>query len=63
MILETIFQHLKEKKIITLTGSQYEYISGKSTFSRLMSFSNEMTSMMHEGKTVDSVILDFSKHF
>lgn len=57
----TIERHLKNKDIIRL--SQQEFIKGKSCLSDLISFCDKITCLVHEGRSVDIIFLDFCKAF
>lgn len=61
LILETISRYMKDKK--TIGRSQHGFTKGKSCLTNLISFYNDMTSLMDEGRAVDIVYLDFSKAF
>lgn len=57
LILETISRHVEEKKIIR---NQHEF-KGQPWLTNLLSFYNEVISLMDEGEAEDIVFLDFSK--
>ena len=61
LILETIFRHNKDKKIIR--SSQHGFIKAKSCLTALINLYNEMTGLVDEGRAVGIVYLDFSKAF
>ena len=59
IILETISKHVKGKKV---TGSsQHGFAKEKSCFTNLITFYNEVTSLLDEGRAADAVYLNFSK--
>lgn len=61
LTLDTISRHVKSKKIIK--SSYYGFTQGKLCLTNLISFFNEITSLMDEGRAVDVFFLDFSKAF
>ncbi|GAB0177176.1 mitochondrial enolase superfamily member 1 [Grus japonensis] len=61
LILEIISKHIKEKKVIR--NCQHRFTKGKSCLSNLITFCDDMTSLVDEGRSVDVVYLDFSKAF
>ena len=56
-ILGTLERHLKNNAIIR----QHRFTKGKSSLTNLISFYDKVTRLVHEGKAVDIVFLDFSK--
>lgn len=60
LVLETIFRHMKDKKVIGI--SQHGFMKGKSCLINMRAFSHEMTCQVEEGRVAD-VYLDFSKAF
>lgn len=44
-------------------SSQHNFMKGKSCFTRLITFCNEMISLVNMGRAVDVVYLGFSKAF
>lgn len=52
---------MKENKIVS--SSQYGFTKGKSRLTNLISFFDEMTSLVDEGGAIDIIFLDFSKAF
>ncbi|GAB0183458.1 mitochondrial enolase superfamily member 1 [Grus japonensis] len=58
LILEVIFKHMEEKKVIG--GGQHGFTKGKSCLTNLIA---DMTGRVDEGRAVDVVYLDFSKVF
>lgn len=61
LILRTISRNMKENKIVS--SSQYGFTKGKSRLTNLISFFDEMTSLVDEGGAIDIIFLDFSKAF
>lgn len=57
LTVETISRHMKEKKIIRRI--QHGITKGKSHLTNLISFYNEIPSLIDEGRAVDIVFLDF----
>lgn len=60
IIKKTIYRHLKEKKVTK--SSLHGYMKAKSHVTNLITFFNEMTGLVDEGKVVD-VHLNFTKGF
>ncbi|KAK4824064.1 hypothetical protein QYF61_009915 [Mycteria americana] len=61
LILETIARHMKDKKLIR--KSQHGFTKGKSCLTNLITFYDEMTGLVDQGRAVDVVYLDISKAF
>ena len=61
IILGTIERHLKTNAITR--HSQHGFTKGKSCLTNLISFYDKVTRLVHKGKAVDVVFLDFSKAF
>ncbi|KAK4807097.1 hypothetical protein QYF61_018438 [Mycteria americana] len=61
LILGTISRHTKDEKIIR--SSQHGFTKGKSCLTNLITFYDETTGLVDEGRAVDIVYLDFSKAF
>ena len=61
IILETISECMKDKKVIG--NNQHEFTKGKSCLTNLIAFCDEMTGLVDEVRAVDVVYLDFSKAF
>lgn len=61
LILENLFRHVKEKKIIRC--SQRGFTKRKSFLTNFVIFYDEMNGLVKEGRTVDIVFLHFSKAF
>lgn len=59
LILETISRHIKNKKVTW--SSEHGFTMGKSHLTDLITFYDEMTGLIGEGRAVDHVYLDFSK--
>lgn len=51
LILETIYRHVSNKKVIR--SSLYGFPKGKSGWTNLISFRNEMTGLVDKGRAVD----------
>uniref|UniRef100_A0A803XPX6 Reverse transcriptase domain-containing protein n=1 Tax=Meleagris gallopavo TaxID=9103 RepID=A0A803XPX6_MELGA len=60
-VLEEITQHVGDNWGIR--PSQHRFVKGRSCLSNLISFYDLVTHLVHEGKAVDVVYLDFSKAF
>lgn len=60
-IMETISRHMEEKKIIQI--SQHPFTKGRSCLTALVSFCNEIISLMGRWRAVGIVFLDCSKAF
>jgi len=61
LILETICRHIQDEKIIR--SSQHGFTKGKSRLTNLINFYDGVTGVVHEGRAVAIVCLDFSKAF
>ena len=61
IILSEITQHVQDYQRII--PSQHGVMKGRSWLTNLISFCDQMTSLVEEGKAVDVVYLDFSKAF
>lgn len=61
LILEIISKRIKDKKVIR--NSHHRLTKGKSCLTNLITFCDEMTSLIDEGRSVDIVYLDFSNAF
>lgn len=61
IIPETISRYMKVKKIIT--GSQQGFTKGKPCLTYFVSFYDEMSSLVDEGRDADIVHLNFSNAF
>ncbi|CAM5146718.1 unnamed protein product [Natator depressus] len=61
VLKESILKHLDERKVIR--NSQHGFTKGKSCLTNLITFYDEITGSVDEGKAVDMVFLDFSKAF
>jgi len=61
LILETISSHMKDKKLIR--NSQHGFITAKSCLTNLITFYDEMTGLVDNGRAVDIVHLDISRAF
>ncbi|CAM5107768.1 unnamed protein product [Eretmochelys imbricata] len=61
VLKESILKHLHERKVIR--NSQHGFTKGRSCLTNLITFYDEITGSVDEGKTVDIVFLDFSKAF
>ena len=54
-------KYMKDKKVIG--SSKHGFMKAKSCSTNLISFYNEMTRSLNEGRAVDVVYLDFNKAF
>ncbi|CAM5152844.1 unnamed protein product [Eretmochelys imbricata] len=61
VLKESILKHLEERKVIR--NSQHRFTKGKSCLTNLIAFYDWITGSVDEGKTVDTLFLDFSKAF
>ena len=61
LILETISRHVKDKKVIR--SNQHGFTKEQSCLTNLINFCDEMTSLVAEGRAVDTVYLNFGKAF
>ncbi|KAK4823487.1 hypothetical protein QYF61_002551 [Mycteria americana] len=61
IILSAIMQHVQDNQAIR--PSQHRFMKGRSCLTNLISFYDEVTRLVDEGKAVDVVYLDFSKAF
>ncbi|KAK4816002.1 hypothetical protein QYF61_010870 [Mycteria americana] len=61
VMLSAITWHVQDKQVIR--PSQHGFMKGRSCLTNLISFYYNMTCLVHEGKAVDFVYLDFSKAF
>lgn len=61
IILETTSKCMKDKEV---TGSSWhEFMKTKSCSAKLITFYNEMASLVDEGRAMDVVYFDFGKAF
>jgi len=60
-ILSALTRHVKHKHGIR--PSQHEFMKGRSSLTSLISFCDQSTHLVDEGKAVDVIYLDFSKAF
>jgi len=60
-ILSALTRHVKDNQGIR--PSQHGFMKGRSCFTNLISFYDQVTCLVDEGKPVDVVYLDFSKAF
>ncbi|GAB0196940.1 hypothetical protein GRJ2_002159300 [Grus japonensis] len=61
IILSAITWHIQDNKVIR--PSQHGFTKGRSCLTNLISFYDQVTCLVDEGKAVDVVYLDFSKAF
>ncbi|CAM4590592.1 unnamed protein product, partial [Lepidochelys olivacea] len=61
VLKESILKHLEERKVIR--NNQHGFTKGKSCLTNLLSFYDEITGSVDEGKAVDVLFFDFSKAF
>ncbi|CAM4380705.1 unnamed protein product [Lepidochelys olivacea] len=61
VLKESILKHLHERKVIR--NSQHGFTKGRSCLTNLITFYDEITGSVDEGKAVDVLFLDFSKAF
>ncbi|CAM5081664.1 unnamed protein product [Natator depressus] len=61
VLKESILKHLHERKVIS--NSQHGFTKGRSCLTNLITFYDEITGSVDEGKAVDVLFLDFSKAF
>ncbi|GAB0183877.1 mitochondrial enolase superfamily member 1 [Grus japonensis] len=61
IILSAIMQHIQDNQAIR--PSQHGFMKGRSCLTNLISFYDQVTRLVDEGKAVDVVYLDFSKAF
>ncbi|CAM4574506.1 unnamed protein product [Lepidochelys kempii] len=61
VLKESILKHLHERKVIR--NSQHGFTKGRSCLTNLITFYDEITGSVDEGKAVDVLCLDFSKAF
>ncbi|KAJ7416493.1 RNA-directed DNA polymerase from mobile element jockey-like protein [Willisornis vidua] len=61
IILSVITKHLQDRQGISL--SQHRFRRGRSCLTNLISFYDQVTHLVDDGKAVDVVYLDFSKAF
>ncbi|CAM5122712.1 unnamed protein product [Eretmochelys imbricata] len=61
VLKESILKHLHERKVIK--NSQHGFTKGRSCLTNLITFYDEITVSVDEGKAVDVLFLDFSKAF
>ena len=60
-ILSPLTGHVKDN--LGITPSQYGFMRGRSCLTNLISFYDQVTCLVDEGKAVDLIYLDFSKSF
>ena len=60
-ILSVLTRRMKDNQGIR--PSQHEFMVGRSCLTNLISFCDQVTCLVDEGKAVDVVYLDFSKAF
>jgi len=60
-ILSVLTGHVKDNQRIR--PSQHGFVKGRSCFTSLISFCEQVTRLVDEGKAVDVIYLDFSKAF
>ncbi|XP_064923730.1 SH2 domain-containing protein 4B isoform X1 [Columba livia] len=61
LILGAISRHIRDKRVIR--GSQHGFTKGKSCFTNLIDFYEDIMRWIDDGRAVDVVYLDFSKAF
>ena len=61
IILSEITQHLQDN--LGIRPSQHGFMKGRSCWSNLISFYDQVTCLVEEGRAVDVVYLEFSKAF
>jgi len=61
IILSAIMQHTEDNQVIR--PSQHGFMKGRPCLTNLISFYDQVTRLVDEGKAVDVIYLDFSKVF